>query len=97
MKDHGVVEMNGQLLRKLLDGRTGRRRQELLKVGDPLVEALDHRVELGAEAGGQDDHLEQVGTVAQCRERLREILFEDRDALEHVERCSLVLETDHYD
>jgi hypothetical protein len=92
-----VVEVNRQLLGKLLDRRACRRGQVLLEVRHPLVETLDHRVELGAEAGGEDHDLEQIGTVTQDRECLREIVLEDRDALEHVKRCSLMLETDDND
>ena len=73
VQDHRVVEVDRQLFGKLLDRRPCRRRQVLLKVGDALVEALDHRVELGSEAGGEDDDLEQVGAVAKRGERLREI------------------------
>ena len=69
----------------------------LLKVGDPLVETLHHRVVLGAKAGRQHDHLEKVRTVAKCGERFRKVVLENRDALEHVKRRSLVLQANHYD
>jgi hypothetical protein len=61
------------------------------------VETLDHCVELGAEAGRQHDHLEQVRTVTQRGQRLRQVVLENRDALEHVKGCSLVLQAYDHD
>ena len=54
---HGVVEEHRPVSLEDLDRAPGHRRQELLEVGHPFVEPLDHGVELGPQAGGQDDHL----------------------------------------
>ena len=56
-----------ELLCELLDGGLDGRRKVLLEVGDALVEALDHGVELGPHAGRQHHHLGQVGPVPQAR------------------------------
>ncbi len=81
---HGVVEVDRQLLRQLLDRRPCRRGQVLLKVSHALVESLDYRVELCPEASRKDDDLEEVGPITQNCKRLRKIVLENRDALEHV-------------
>ena len=86
-----VVEPDGEVLGQRLDRAAADGGQELLDLGHAVVEALDHRVDLGAQAGRQDDRLGQVGLVPQAPERLGEGALGDRHPVEQVEgdwRCS---------
>jgi hypothetical protein len=56
------------------------------------VEPLDDGVDLGAQAGGEDDDLGEVGTVPEVAEGLRELGVAHRHALEHVERHGALVE-----
>ena len=68
--------------------------QKLLQLGHAVVEPLDHGVDLGAQAGGQDDRLGQVGLVPQPAQGLGQGALGHRHPLEQIERGVALLEAD---
>ena len=93
MPGHGVVEEHRPAPLQSLDRAPGHAGEELLEVGDALVEPLDHGVQLGAQAGRQHHDLGQVGPVAQSRDHLAEVVLGDRHPLEHVQGDLVLLES----
>ncbi len=75
-------------------GRAADVGQELLDLVDAVVEPLDHRVDLGAQARRQEDRLGQVRLVTQSAERLRGVRLGDRHPVQQVERRALLLQAD---
>ena len=92
MLHHGVVEVNGEVFGELFDRHPYRRGEVLLQVGDTFVEALDHRVQLGAQTGRQNDDFQQVGSVTEGHERLGQLGIRDDGTLQDVEGRPVVLE-----
>ena len=89
-----VVEADGQVLRQGVDRAAAGRGQKLLELGHAVVEALDHRVDLGAETGREDDHLRQVGLVPQTAEGLGQGALGHRHPVQQIERGVSLLEPD---
>ena len=83
-----------QVLGQRLDRAAADGGQELLELGHAVVEPLDHGIDLGAQAGGQDDGLGQVGLVPQPAEGLGQGALGHRHPLEQVERGLALLEAD---
>ena len=68
--------------------------EELLELGHTVVEALDHRIDLGAQAGRQEDRLGEVRLVPEAAERLGKPGVGHRDPVEEVGRGVLLFEAD---
>ncbi len=94
MFGHVVVEADGEMLGQRVDGAAADRGQELLELGDTVMEPLDHGVDLGAQARGEDDHLGQIGLVPQPAEGLRQRALGHRHPLEQIEGGVALLEAD---
>ena len=67
-----------------------------MDIGEAVVEALEDRVDLGAQARGDDHRLGEMRAVPEHGERLGELLVGDREPLEQLERCVTLVETDHH-
>ena len=82
----GVLDPAREVVRErpVLAGARARH-EEVLDVGESVVEPLDHRVHLRAKAGGQHDCLGDVLAVAQHLERLGQVALCYRALLEDVQ------------
>ena len=87
-----VVEADGGPRRQLVGGHAGVLGEHLVDLGHRIVEAVDDRVDLGAQAGREDHGLLQVAAVAQRRQHLVQVSVADRHRLEKREGGLLVLE-----
>ena len=94
MVGHVVVEAHREVVGERFERATAHGGQEFLQVVHALVEPLDDRIDLGPEAGGQDDHLGEVGPVAQAAQRLGQLGLGHRHPFQQVERRVALLETD---
>jgi len=95
MVGHLVVEPHGQMAVEQLGRAAGDGGQEVLEVGDALVEPLDHGVDLGAQARRQDDRLGDVRLVPETTERLRQGALGHRHPLQEVEGGLALLYANH--
>ena len=66
--------------------------QDVVDLGHRVVEAVDHGVDLGAQAGREDHRLEHVAPVAQRAQHLVQVLVGYGRRLEQWQRCLGVLE-----
>ena len=87
-----VVEADGGPRRQLVGRDAGVLGEDLVDLGHRIVEAVDDRIDLGAQAGREDHGLLQVAAVAQRRQHLVQISVADRHRLEEREGGLLVLE-----
>jgi hypothetical protein len=67
-------------------GRPGAGVEERVDVRQPVVEALEHRVDLGPHARREHDGLREVGAVAERGEGLRDVVVTDGEPLQQLQR-----------
>ncbi len=87
-----VVEANGGVGGQLLLRGAGLLGQHVIDFGDRVVEAVDHRVDLGAQAGRQHHRLLDVATVAQGAEHFVQVGIANGRRLQQGQRGLCVLE-----
>ncbi len=77
-----VVEAEDGVKGELFDRDLRLLGQDVVDLGDGVVEPVHHRVDLGAQAGREHDRLLHVALVAQRAERLVQVRLRDRRGLE---------------
>ena len=66
--------------------------EHVVDLGHRVVEAVDDRVDLGAQTGREHHALLDVAAVAECREHLVQVVLADRSRFEEGQRGLRVLE-----
>ena len=92
MGSHVIVEAHRGAGLELVLGDPREMGQHAVDLGHGIVEPVHHGIDLGAQAGGQDDGLLQVPAVTEGTEHLVQVGVADGHRLEEREGGLLVLE-----
>ena len=95
-----LVELDEQRLAERLEIRRRVREpflEEVVDVGEAVMEAFGDRVDLGPHARRQHDAFGEVRAIAKTRQRLRRLVVWDRQPVEQLERSVPLVQADDDD
>ena len=95
-----LVELDEQRLTERLEIRRRVREpllEELVDVGEPIMEAFGDRVDLGPHARRQHDAFGKVRAITKACQRLRRLVIGDRQPVEQLERSIPLVQADDDD